>query len=316
MKNQPSRRTFLKKVGLTASVLPFTNVLSAWPSTKADSLEVHIFSKQLHFLSYQDMAMAVADIGFTGVELTVRPKGHVLPEKVVDDLPKAVEAIRSQGLLATHMVSGLLHAKDKLSQQVLATAAVQGIQNYRMEYYKFPKEGPIEAGIKAANKQVKQLARWNKKLGLKAAYQNHSGKKIGASIWEIWQILQGVDPAYVGCQYDIRHAVVEGGESWETGLRLIKDRIHSIVVKDFKWVKKGGKWRLQNTPLGEGMVDFKKYFSLLKKYKIQVPVSLHLEYLIKEAEHRGAQLGKKEQQQIFAAMKKDLKWLQETWQAS
>lgn len=316
MKNQPSRRTFLKKVGLTASVLPFTNLLSALPTQASSPLQVHIFSKHLQFLSYSDMAAVAADIGFAGVELTVRPKGHVLPEKVADDLPKAVEAIKSQDLLSTHMVSALLNVEDSISRQVLTTAAEQGIQHYRMGYYSYPKESTLQQGIKDANKQFKRLARWNKKLGIKAAYQNHAGMKIGASIWEVWQILQGIDPTYAGCQYDIRHAVVEGGQSWENGLRLIKDHIHSIVAKDFKWSKKDGKWRLQNTPLGEGMVDFKKYFSLLKKYNIQVPVSLHLEYPIGGAEHGAKQLGKKEQQQVFAAMKKDLKWLQETWQTS
>ncbi|NRB48959.1 MAG: TIM barrel protein [Saprospiraceae bacterium] len=317
MKNQPSRRTFLKKVGLTASVLPFTNFLSAWPSTKADSLEVHIFSKHLQFLSYKDMAAAAADIGFAGVELTVRPKGHVLPENVVSDLPKAVEAIKGSGLLATHMVSNLLNVEEKVSQQVLTAASEAGIKHYRLGYYSFSKDGNIPQDIKSANKQFKRLAKWNKKLGLKGAYQNHAGKKIGASIWDIWQILQGIDPAYAGCQYDIRHAVVEGGQSWETGLRLIKDHIHSIVAKDFRWEKKGGKWKLLNTPLGEGMVDFPKYFSLLKKYNIKVPVSLHLEYPIGGgAEHGAKQVSKKDQQQVFEFMKKDLKWLQETWQAS
>jgi L-ribulose-5-phosphate 3-epimerase UlaE len=29
---------------------------------------------------------------------------------------------------------------------------------------------------------------------------------------------------------------------------------------------------------GEGMVDFKTYFKLLKQYRIMVPVTLHLEY--------------------------------------
>ena len=36
-------------------------------------------------------------MGFDGVDLSVRPEGHVLPEKVERDLPKAVEAIRKVG---------------------------------------------------------------------------------------------------------------------------------------------------------------------------------------------------------------------------
>ena len=43
---------------------------------------------------YNEMSKVVAEMGFDGVDLTVRPQGHVLPERVEADLPKAVEAIR------------------------------------------------------------------------------------------------------------------------------------------------------------------------------------------------------------------------------
>jgi hypothetical protein len=33
------------------------------------------------------MAKAATEIGFDGVDLTVRPKGHVLPDNVEKDLP-------------------------------------------------------------------------------------------------------------------------------------------------------------------------------------------------------------------------------------
>jgi hypothetical protein len=34
-------------------------------------------------------AKAASEIGFNGIDLTVRQKGHVLPENVVKDLPRA-----------------------------------------------------------------------------------------------------------------------------------------------------------------------------------------------------------------------------------
>ena len=53
-----------------------------------------------------------------------------------------------------------------------------------------------------------------------------------------------IDPQYLGCQYDIRHAVVEGGYSWENGLRLIQPQINSLVLKDFVWKQVEGKWKV------------------------------------------------------------------------
>ena len=54
-----------------------------------------MFSKTLHWISdYQILANTVAEMGFDGIDLTVRPEGHVLPEKVILDLPKAVQAAK------------------------------------------------------------------------------------------------------------------------------------------------------------------------------------------------------------------------------
>jgi L-ribulose-5-phosphate 3-epimerase UlaE len=107
--------------------------------------------------------------------------------------------------------------------------------------------------------------------------------------------------------------VVEGGTSWELGLRQIKPYIKSLVIKDFKWGQFQGKWKLINTPLGEGMVDFNRYFSLLKKYDINVPISLHLEYPLGGAEHGNRTLSV-DKKVVFAQMKKDLTFLRNTWQ--
>ena len=44
------------------------------------------------------MAEVSADLGFDGLDITVRPKGHVLPERVVVDLPEAVDAMMGFGM--------------------------------------------------------------------------------------------------------------------------------------------------------------------------------------------------------------------------
>jgi sugar phosphate isomerase/epimerase len=147
---------------------------------------------------------------------------------------------------------------------------------------------------------------------LTGAYQNHAGKSMGAPIWDLFQILKDNPSNYIGSQYDIRHAIVEGANSWELGLELIKPFIKTIVIKDFKWGETKDGWKPVNTPLGEGMVNFDRYFSLLKTYGINVPVSLHLEYDLGGAEHGKSEISisKKE---IFNKMKKDLTFIKDAW---
>ncbi len=68
------------------------------PAAAQTSTQLCLFSKHLPELAWGDLGRAVKDCGFDGVDLTVRGGGHVLPERAVDDLPRALDAIRAQGV--------------------------------------------------------------------------------------------------------------------------------------------------------------------------------------------------------------------------
>lgn len=310
-----SRKDFIKLSALGISAIPllgFDTPLSALRDKKADTLNVHLFSKHLQFLDYNDMSEAAAEMGFNGLDLTVRPKGHVLPERVAEDLPKAVTSMKSHGLSPLMMTTEVTDAKDPRQELVLKTASDLGVKYYRMGWLTYPKETSISDSTQSYAKQFSELEALNEKLGLHGGYQNHAGNHVGAPIWDLHPILEGKNPDFIGCQYDIRHAVVEGGNCWELGLRRIRPFIKSIVIKDFKWGQVDGKWRPVNVPLGEGMVDFDGYFKILKKYNINPPISLHLEYDLGGAEH-GANKIDIPQKEVFARMKKDLEYLKLAW---
>ena len=160
--------------------------------------------------------------------------------------------------------------------------------------------------------EIQKLGSLNGELGLVGCYQNHAGTSVGASYWEIKKILETVNPQYFGTQFDIRHAMVEGGYSWENGFQLLYPNIKVIVLKDYKWGQVNGKWEAINVPIGEGMVDFDKYFKLLKKHHIKPPVSLHLEQDLGGAE-KGESNITFDKKVVFDAMKSDLKKVQQLW---
>ena len=311
-----SRRNFTKISSLALGSLPLMSFETLFPTrTPSDdsTIEVHLFSKHLQFLDYNSMAEVTAEMGFDGLDLTVRPNGHVLPAEVVKDLPKAVIAIKKFGLKPTLLTTNVLDFENEEQVTVLETASELGFTHYRTGWLSYPKERTIAESQAIYGQQFKNLEILNKNLGLIGCYQNHAGKHVGAPIWDLLPILSATNNENMGCQYDIRHAVVEGASSWELGLRQIYPYIKSIVIKDFKWGLVGGKWKPVNTPLGEGMVDFKHYFSLLKKYNVNVPVSLHLEYDMGGAEHGAKELSL-DKEIVFRHMKKDLSFLRETWQ--
>jgi len=259
------------------------------------------------------MAEAAAEIGFNGVDLTVRPNGHVLPEQVEMDLPKAMEAIKNAGLATTMITTTIQDANDATDKNVVETAARLGVKYYRMNWLKYPEGKSIPEAMMQFKKTLTDLSHLNRKLSITGCYQNHSGNLAGASIWELWEILKNADHKNMGVQYDIRHAVVEGGMSWRNGLSLIHPHIKILAIKDFIWSKKNGTWAVENVPLGEGMIDFKSYFKILKELNIQVPVSLHYEYPMGGAD-RGASSITIDKQVVFDHMKRDLMKLKQLWQ--
>lgn len=315
-KETPTRRKFLKQSATIAggvSLLGINPLMANTSTTTSNDLQVHIFSKHLQFLDYQEMAKTAKELGFDGVDLTVRPKGHVLPENVERDLPKATEALKEVGFQPNLFTSKLTDANNPLNQKVLETASNLGYQYYRTGYLKYASDSSIPQSMNDYHKELKKLAKLNRKLGLTGGYQNHAGKNyVGAAIWDSHQILEGIATNQMGLQYDIRHATVVGGTNWETAFRLVKDKINSLVVKDFLWKQIDGKWKPVHVPMGEGMVDFKRFFQLVKEYKINVPFSLHVEYDL-----GGAEKGKSEisipKEEVLGKIEKDLQFLRAAW---
>ncbi len=271
---------------------------------------ISIFSKQLQWLDYDEMAAVAAEMGFDGIDLTVRPQGHVLPERVEDDLPKALEAIQKTGLKVYMIATSITSADDPFTENILKTASSLGIQHYRTGWMFYDESRPVEDTISLIQQRMSGLAELNEKYSISGEYQNHSGIGgsgiyFGGSIWDLAEVLKNLNSPWMGSQYDIYHATVEGANAWPVGLQLISPYIRTLDVKDFQWSKKDGKWSSEGVPLGEGMVDYAKYFGLIRKYNLNCPLSIHYEYPLGGAEN-GAKKLKMERETVLGYMRKDL----------
>ncbi len=320
-----SRRDFIVRSMLASAGIPA--VLSAMnqaddrvikseelakrPAKKGQELfPISIFSKHLQWLDYDEMARVAAEMGFDGVDLTVRPQGHVLPERVEDDLPKAFEAVLKAGLNIQMITTSVTSADDPYAEKILKTAGSLGIRHYRMGWMYYDDSRPVEDTISLVQQQMSRLAVLNERFSISGEYQNHSGVGaagiyFGGSVWDLAGILKDLNSPWLGSQYDIYHATVEGANAWPVGMKLIGPFIRSLDIKDFQWSKKNGKWSSESVPLGEGMVDYRRYLDLIKKNNFKCPISVHCEYPLGGAE-KGAKALTIKREEVISAMRKDL----------
>src|SRR4051812_28867590 len=180
-----SRREFVLRTGAAAATIgalgPAASRAFAAATVRRDEPVIAVFSKHLQWLPFADVGPVIAESGFRAVDLTVRPDGHVLPERVEDDLPRAVETFRRAGLTVPMITTAITDANDPLARRVLATARKVGVTHYRMGYWSYPPNtDPLQA-LREMKPRVAALAALDREIGIRGGYQNHVGTRVGGS---------------------------------------------------------------------------------------------------------------------------------------
>ena len=308
MPSEFSRRAML---GAGAALLAHSLPARAADEKPPGKLKVCIFSKHLQFLEGEEMVKGAAEIGFDGIDLTVRKGGHVEPDRVKQDLPPLVALIHRHGLETPMVTTDIVDADTPFAEDILRTIADLGIHNYRWMPsggFKYATGEPYPAQLDRFKTRIAKLAALNAKCRVGAMYHTHSGLNlVGSSIWDLYILFKDLDPQTIGVNYDIGHATIEGGfGGWINSFKITGPHLRGIAVKDFVWAKNAkGEWVSQWGPLGEGMVHFPQFFAMVKEADFHGPVQLHFEYSL-----GGAGAGKKTltipREEVFAAMKRDL----------
>ena len=280
--NQPepkkfSRRAFARQMAVSSAGLALAGK-AGWLSQAAEGipLPVVLFSKayQPLKLNFDEAAEFTAEAGLDGVDPPVRSDGEIVPERVADQLPAYVEALRKRGLTMPYLTSGITSISSPHTERVLRTARKLGVERYRFGFITRADDAGWNKQLREVRAQLKDLAALNKEIGIGLVMQNHSpsGRMyVGGDLDELAQIMQGFDPEQVGVAFDIAHAVNVHGAGWRPRFDKLKPQVKVVYVKDANADKKF-------VPLGEGDVGSTGYFKLLKQIGYHAPISLHIEY--------------------------------------
>lgn len=208
---------------------------TAAPATT--KLKVDAYSRHLQWLRTADeVAEAVNEMGFDGLDITVRPyPGHVDPTKVAQDLPPFVNTIRKHGIEVTTITCPITDADSPNAEQILQTASSLGITHYWWGTFRYDTSKPVMEQLDALKPRVEKLSALNAKYKMKAMYHTYEGDMtVGAAIWDFLYVLKNFDPAYVSFHYDVGHMVVAGGgNTWALNLRAAGPYIGGVSAKDY-----------------------------------------------------------------------------------
>jgi sugar phosphate isomerase/epimerase len=274
--SQITRRNFVATTALAAAATVAVPTLARAEATQR--FKVIVFSKAFAQYSPDETADLLVDVGWDGIECPVRTKaGQIAPEKVEEDLPKMVEALKKRGKEVTIVTTEITQI-DPLAEKVLRTAAKLGIKKYRLGFTKYTADKPIPQTVHEVGAALKDLAALNKELGLQGAWQNHSGADmVGAPLWDLWTMIKDLDPQHLGVCFDIGHATLEGGLSWPIQARLMQPYYAAVFLKDFYWQKGAKGWEPLWCNFGEGEVH-REFLTRLKASTYDGPLCQHFEY--------------------------------------
>jgi sugar phosphate isomerase/epimerase len=239
---------------------------------------VCLYSQVLIKVPYDELGQILRGMGVDGCDLAVMPGGHVEPAQSAVDLMRAIEAITGVGLDVPSITTAYTSLSDPTLRNVAAIAGEMGIPVFRAGVWKWG-AGEVDARLAEVQRDISGLAAMARAVNMAVALRNVAGDNVGASVWDTYFLIRGLDARTVGYAFDIGDAVAEGGAGgWKTALRLALPRIKMVVARDFVWEKDGSAWKRKPVPLGEGMVDWKTLFEGLARVRFTGPVSLPVDY--------------------------------------
>jgi sugar phosphate isomerase/epimerase len=241
---------------------------------------VCLYSRVLIEIGQVDLPMVIGGLGFDGVDLSVEPGGHVPPEKAGNYLMPALEGFTGRGIDVPMISTALTSLEDKDAENVLGLAAYIKVPFFRPGHWKFTGSPAIEMQLGLVQRQIAGLAQLARATNMVMGIHNFADGAEGAAVADIARVIRPIDPHLVGYCFDAGYATAQGGDNgFAAALELALPRLKMVAVRDFKWDNAGGGVpRMLPCPLGEGVVEWPKFFAALAKARFAGPVSLQIDY--------------------------------------
>src|SRR5580658_822886 len=254
-----------------------------------------LYSDQMRQLGYSEMGQILGMLGFDGVEITAQTGGKVPLEGNIDlHLERSIEAMTGSGIEVPVVSTSLTTATNKALQTIMWWVSEMGVPIFRPGHWKI-EEGNVAASAMTAQREISWLAQLGRNTKLEVALHNSTADFVGSNVAELNALIRPLDPL-IGFDFDIGYATAASDPAGGlAALQIALPRLKAATVRDVAWTADAaGAKKLTQCPLGEGTVDWPKFFGALAQANFTGPITLEVEYEPKDE---------------LAAIRKDLAFL-------
>lgn len=235
-----------------------------------------VYSGNLSKIPYSDLAEIVKQMGYDGVDLTVMKGGHVDPSLYMVHLDRAFQTFHDAALELPMVTTSFTSASQPFAYQIFYVSALFGAKFCRLGTWPPFSGSDLAARAGTLRNVLTQFAATGSQCKITPLLANHAGSFPGRSIPETEALVSGIVPGAFGYCFDPAQAVIEGNsaDAWESALQAALPRLGAVALSDVTLEKTTAR----PCALGEGVIDWKKFFSVLATARFNGPVSLHLDY--------------------------------------
>lgn len=220
-----------------------------------------------------DLGRMVSELGFSGIELPVRPGYQVEPERAAQDLPAAIRTLGEFGVRITSVAT-------TPSEAMIATCAEYGIPLIRT-MAEIGSEGYMTS-VAALQRQYADLLPVLERHNVTLGVQNHHGDYV-CNAMGLRHLLEPFDSPNIGAIWDPSHNAMCGEEP-EFALDIIWPKLRMVNLKNAFWKRVTGPeaedviWKPYWTSGRQGLASWPRVVKELQRRKYSGVVCLTAEY--------------------------------------
>jgi sugar phosphate isomerase/epimerase len=277
------RRGFMR-LAVASGLAP--GVAELWAKGAAPKPRPKVCTYTEHFqkLPIPEVCKVFKRIGVDGLDLTVRPGGHIEPKDAKDELPKAAKAARDHGLEIMMLTTGI-STPDRHAEDIVANCQKLNIERIKLGYYPAGEFGNLAKRLDDVRRQLDALVKLTAKYGVLPCVHVHSGATIPSSGFMLYELIREMPPDRIGAYLDSHHMTITGGAGgWRQAIDLLSPWIALVALKNFQWERVERdeigqqRWRTNYCRLEDGIAPIPDFVSAIHQSGYRGFYTLHTEY--------------------------------------